>query len=152
MISSQTWWRWGTKMCWSGSGPSLDWDQTIIGCPWWSSWSQKLGQGLDCPVSGPAKMARDRTRLNFPNTRLSSDKEDDVVPDWLIVMTRSMLSPEPVPAPAQPQTDPRRFIADAPCVTSRHVTHSHHAHPQMCASASWYARPLVVRTVSLPAL
>ena len=67
-------------------------------------------------------------------------------------MTRSMLGPEPIPAPAQPQTDPQCFIADAPCVVSRHVTHTCHAHPQTCASVSWYAGPLVVHVVFLPAL
>ena len=48
--------------------------------------------------------------------------------------------------------DPRCFIVDAPHVTSRHVTHSHHSHLQMHASASWHTRPLVVREVFLPAL
>ena len=57
-------------MCWSRSGPGLDRAQSVIDHPWWSqSWSQKLGQGLDCPVSGLAKMAPDWTRPNFPNTR-----------------------------------------------------------------------------------
>ena len=51
------------------SGPRLDRDQTNIDGPWQSrSWSQQFCQGPDCPVSGPAKMARDRTRPNFPNT------------------------------------------------------------------------------------
>ena len=68
------------------------------------------------------------------------------------VMTRSRLSPEPVPAPAQPQTDPRRFIADTPRVASRHVTHSRHAHPQTRASTSWHMQPPVVHAVFLPAL
>ena len=44
-------------------------------------------------------------------------------------MTRSMPSPDPVPAPAWPRTNPRRFIADALRVTSRHVTPSHRAPP-----------------------
>ena len=68
------------------------------------------------------------------------------------VMTRSRLGPEPVPVPAQPRTDPPHFIADAPRVASRHMTHSHHVHPQTRASASWYARPLVVHVVFLPAI
>ena len=61
-----------TKWCifsWSESGPGLDEDQTDIDSPGWSrSQSQKFCQGPDCPVSGPAKMAWDQTRLNFPNT------------------------------------------------------------------------------------
>ena len=56
------------------------------------------------------------------------------------------------PKPAQPQTDPRRFIMDAPRVVSCHVTHSHHVHPQTRVNASWYAWHLVVRAASLPAL
>ena len=46
------------------------------------------------------------------------------------------VGPEPVPAHAQPRTDPRCFIVDAPRVTSHHVTHSHHAHPPTHASTS----------------
>ena len=53
------------------------------------------------------------------------------------VMTRSTLSPEPIPAPAQPWTDPRCFIVDAPCVASCHMTCSHHMHLQRCVSTSW---------------
>ena len=67
-------------------------------------------------------------------------------------MTHSMLGPKPVPAPAQPWTNPQRFIVDVPCITSCHVTHSHHVHLQMHTSMSWYVRPLVVRAVFLPAL
>ena len=53
------------------SGPSLNQDQTNIDSPWrsWSQ-SQKLCQGWDCQVSGPAKMAWDWIRPNFPNTSL----------------------------------------------------------------------------------
>ena len=68
------------------------------------------------------------------------------------VMTRSRLSPEPVPVPAQPRTGPRHFITDEPHVTSCHMTHSHHVHPQMRMSASWHTQPLVVHAVFLPAL
>ena len=51
------------------SGPGLDRDQTDIDSPWRSqSRSQKLCQGWDRQVSGPAKTAWDRTRPNFPNT------------------------------------------------------------------------------------
>ena len=39
-------------------------------------------------------------------------------------MTRSTPGPNPVPAPARPQTDPRRFIADALRIASRHMTPS----------------------------
>ena len=46
-----------------------------------------------------------------------------------VVMTRSMPSPNPVPAPAQPWTDPRRFITDALRVMLRHVTPSRRAPP-----------------------
>ena len=67
-------------------------------------------------------------------------------------MTRSTLGPKPVPVSTQPWTDPQRFIADAPHVTLHHVTCSHHVHLQMRTSASWYAQPLVVRAVFLPAL
>ena len=45
------------------------------------------------------------------------------------VMTRSMPGANPVPAPAQPRTNPRRFIADVLHVASRHVTPSRHAPP-----------------------
>ena len=62
-------------------------------------------------------------------------------------MTRSMLSPEPIPAPTQPQTGPRHFIVDMPCVALCHVTRTHHMHLQMRMSASWYGRPLVVHAV-----
>ena len=47
----------------SGLGP--DQDQTNLDGPWRS---QNVRLGPDCPVSGPAKMAPDRTRPNFPNT------------------------------------------------------------------------------------
>ena len=51
------------------SGPGLDQDQTDLDGPWRSrSRSQNFCLGPDCPVSGPAKMAWDRTRPNFPNT------------------------------------------------------------------------------------
>ena len=53
--------------CQGPSGLGLDWDQTDLDGPWRSQ-SQKFCLGPDCPVSGPAKMARDRTRPNFPNT------------------------------------------------------------------------------------
>ena len=45
------------------------------------------------------------------------------------VMTRSTPGPDPVPASARPRTDPRRFIANALCVASRHVTRSRCVHP-----------------------
>ena len=45
------------------------------------------------------------------------------------VMTRSMPGPDPIPASARPRTDPRRFIANALRVASRHVTHSRRVHP-----------------------
>ena len=45
------------------------------------------------------------------------------------VMTRSTPGPDPVPASARPRTDPRRFIANALHVASRHVTRSRRAHP-----------------------
>ena len=45
------------------------------------------------------------------------------------VMTRSTPGPDPVPASAQPRTDPRRFIANALRVASRHVTRSRRVHP-----------------------
>ena len=44
-------------------------------------------------------------------------------------MTRSMPSPDPVPVPAQPWTDPRRFIVDALRIASHHVTPSHRVPP-----------------------
>ena len=57
-------------MCSSDLGPGLDRDQTDLDGPWRSqSRSQNFHLGPDCPVSGPAKMAPDRTRPNFPNTR-----------------------------------------------------------------------------------
>ena len=52
------------------SGLGLDQDQTNLDGLWQSrSWSQNFCEGQDRLVSGPAKMARDWTRLNFPNTR-----------------------------------------------------------------------------------
>ena len=42
----------------------------------------------------------------------------------LVVMTHSMPGPDPIPAPARPQTDPRCFIADALRIALRHVTPS----------------------------
>ena len=75
-----------------------------------------------------------------------------VHPEVESVMTCSMLSPEPVPVPAQPWTDPRCFITDIPCIVLRHVTCSRHVHPQTRTSTSWYAQPLVVHVVFLPAL
>ena len=44
-------------------------------------------------------------------------------------MTHSMPGLDPVPAPAQPWTDPQRFIIDALHVMSRHVTPSRRAPP-----------------------
>jgi len=44
----------------SGLGPDL--------YKWSRSWSQIFGQGLDHPVRSLAKMGKDRTRPNFPNT------------------------------------------------------------------------------------
>ena len=61
------------------------------------------------------------------------------------VMTCSTPSPDPVPAPARPRTDPRRFIADALRVTSHHVTPS-------CCAPPHDARPLEVHVGFLPAL
>ena len=63
-----------TKFIYDSQGPSglgLDWDQTDLDGPWWfrsRSRSQNFCLGPDCPVSGLAKMAWDRTRPNFPNT------------------------------------------------------------------------------------
>ena len=68
---------------------------------------------------------------------------------WASIMTCSRLGPEPVPAPTQPQTNPRHFIADAPRIASHHVTHSHHVHPQTRTSASWHMQPPVVHAVFL---
>ena len=45
------------------------------------------------------------------------------------VMTRSTPGPDPVPASARPRTNPRRFIANALRVASRHVTRSRRVHP-----------------------
>ena len=50
-------------------------------------------------------------------------------PTRLTVMTRSTPGPDPVPASARPRTDPRRFIANALRVASRHVTRSRRVHP-----------------------
>ena len=53
------------------SGLGLDRDQTNLDGPWQSqSRSQNFCLGPDCPVFGPAKMAWDRTRPNFPNTSM----------------------------------------------------------------------------------
>ena len=53
--------------------PSLDKDQTNIDGPRQSqSQSQIFHQGPDCLVSGPGKMARHQTKLNFPNTNVGT--------------------------------------------------------------------------------
>ena len=96
--------------------------------------------------------------IHEPTTRLRQRQYRNAiaVPGFMTlgqrVMTRSTLGPEPIPAPAQPQTDPRCFITDMPRVASRHVTCSRRAHLQTCASASRHARPLVVCVFFLPAL
>ena len=59
---------------WTESGPGLDLDQTDIDGPRWSQ-SQIFHQGLDCLVSGLAKMAQDRTKLNFPNTNAEGEHD-----------------------------------------------------------------------------
>ena len=58
-----------------------------------------------------------------------------------VVMTHSSLSPGPIPEPTQPQTNPRRFIVNAPHVMLHHMTHSHRMHLYTHASASWYVLP-----------
>ena len=66
----------GAYFSWSECGLGLDWDWTDIDSPRQSwSQSQKFLQGLDHLVSGPAKMAPDWTKLNFPNTTMKENRE-----------------------------------------------------------------------------
>ena len=57
------------------------------------------------------------------------------------VMTHSTLGPGPIPKPSQPRTNHQCFIANAPHIALRHLTHSHRTHLYMCVCISWYVQP-----------
>ena len=69
-------------------------------------------------------------QIKCPTTKVVCTIQVVWVQIWGVCYDSFRAGPDPIPAPAWPRTDPRRFIGRAPCrVASHHVTPSRRAPP-----------------------
>ena len=97
----------------------------------WLQHSSQLPLVHQLPPLAPLYRVTRRLELQPPSWAAMCPKIPAPLTDTSLhaVMTRSTPGPNPVPASARPRTDPRRFIANALRIASRHVTRSRRVHP-----------------------